>query len=169
MGLDQIGRILVPIDFSPCSEAAIDQAMTIAERFGATVDLLHVWRPGPFTFGVDSPPTSLSAIAFTDIGERMKVYLGRVESRRLRVRARLETGNVGRTIVDLVSRDGYDLIVMGTHGRTGVAHRLLGGVTDHVVRRAPCPVVTVRAPPEAATASISRPDDLSEPPPPFMP
>jgi hypothetical protein len=70
---------------------------------------------------------------------------------------RLEQGDPEQVILGLASRDGYDLIVMGTHGRTGVSHLVRGSVAEHVVRRAQCPVLTIHAPAEANGAPLDSP------------
>ena len=149
-----IKRILVPVDFSAASRAALWRATELATALGATVDLLHV---------VDVPkPQRMAAEFYVPVPLE---YLKHVKSQTAdHLRDWLDTANVpssapreiaeGKPYVEIVkyARDrGIDLIVMGTHGRGGMSHLLLGSVADKVVRTAPCPVMTVRA--EGASAS----------------
>jgi nucleotide-binding universal stress UspA family protein len=145
-----ITRILVPTDFSPTADAALDYAFTVAERFGASLQLLHV-LDDPFVF------EGMSAEAY--IAEAPTLRTAMLDEARVRLRHRanpakhnvtVETevlfGHGARTIAEYALERGIDLIVMGTHGRTGVAHLLLGSVAERMVRIAPCPVLTVRQP-----------------------
>jgi nucleotide-binding universal stress UspA family protein len=143
-------RLLVPVDFSPCSRAALDYAAFLGQRWSAELDVLHVWSPPtptwePAAFFV---PSDESLIAFerSSAGKAMKEFLRHIEQEnRLLVRGRLESGDPTATSLE-AAEDGYDLIVMGTHGRTGLSHMLFGSIAEAVVRRAPCPVLTIRAP-----------------------
>jgi nucleotide-binding universal stress UspA family protein len=164
-----IARILVPVDFSPCSRAALDYAAFLGERFGAAIDVLHVWA----TYPVAWDPPSLIAAGYTplvdfersDAGRQMKAFLGHLEHRiRSPVRGRLDRGApVDRILA--AAAEGYDLVVMGTHGRTGVAHLLFGSVAEAVVRRAPCPVVTIHdlSHPTRPTAAAPEDDRADQP------
>jgi nucleotide-binding universal stress UspA family protein len=149
-----IKRILVPVDFSAASRAALWRATELATALGATVDLLHV---------VDVPkPQHMAAEFYVPVPlEYLKDVKSQTEDH---LRDWLATANVpssvpreiaeGKPYVEIVkyARDrGIDLIVMGTHGRGGMSHLLLGSVADKVVRTVPCPVMTVRA--EGASAS----------------
>ncbi|HWU85728.1 MAG TPA: universal stress protein [Kofleriaceae bacterium] len=134
--------ILVPIDGSAPSLAALEHAIVLAEDGDTRVDILRVDVPDEL--GVE-PVSSLAPDArleieraFDDAVERARAHLDG------RVSARAASGDPGRTIIE-TARDGrYDLIVIGTHGRTGRLHVLLGSVAEEVVRNAPCPVLTVR-------------------------
>ena len=145
-------RILVPVDFSPCSRLALEHAAVLANRLDASIDLFHVWQPPPVVapeamIGTGSNNPGLVQIAkqqaeatMGDFAKRARESGARIES------ARVEPGDPARTIVDEAERGNYDLIAMGTHGRTGLAHLLLGSVAEKVVRRSACPVMTVREP-----------------------
>ena len=140
-------RILVPVDFSNCSRAALDLAALIAEANEATIEVLHVWAQPPLkdarvavhhagdvsgTLHQLGVAAEKEMAAFLECAEHARVSVGRVES-----------GDPTRRILALAA-EGYDLIVLGTHGRTGLSHLLLGSVAEKVSRGAPCPVVTVR-------------------------
>jgi nucleotide-binding universal stress UspA family protein len=148
-------RILVPTDFSEPSDAALDYARTLAAKFGASLHLFHVvedqFVTGPFgaEMYVPHPPGTLSYLM-----EEAQGYMGRRitadDRTTLRATTEIILGTAARTIVDYAADNGYDLIVMGTHGRTGLAHVLVGSVAEHVVRNAQCPVLTVHTRPQPA-------------------
>jgi nucleotide-binding universal stress UspA family protein len=142
----RIRTILVPTDFSATSDAALEYAREVAERFGASLHLLHVLQD-PFVNG----PLATEAYLTDTPGVRTTI----LEDAKARIAHRLTAtdhaevvfGRGAETIVEYAADRRIDLIVMGTHGRTGMAHLLLGSVAERVVRTAPCPVLTVRAEP----------------------
>jgi nucleotide-binding universal stress UspA family protein len=147
--MTSITRILVPTDFSATADAALEYAFVLAERFGASLQLLHV-LDDPFVADgmaaeayISEAPTLRTAM-LKDARERLH--------HRAAARPAIETevlfGHGARTIAEYAAERGVDLIVMGTHGRTGFAHLLLGSVAERLVRTAPCPVLTVRHPEE---------------------
>jgi nucleotide-binding universal stress UspA family protein len=143
-----ITSILVPTDFSRPSEQALTYARSLAQRFGASLHLLHVVNRPLLAEG-------LAAEAFMNEGTAMGSDMVEVAQDRLRKQAPDATsasvvfGYAAKSIVQHASRLGVDLIVMGSHGRTGVAHILLGSVAEAVIRTAQCPVLTVRDPVKA--------------------
>lgn len=150
------GRILVPVDFSPCSLAALEHAASMAESFGYSIDVLHV-RALPHALDPDDALASggqretLAQFVETEAGKAMQGVLQHLESRGIaQPRGRLGRGKPSDTIVQIADDEGYDLIVMGTYGTAGIGHLLHGSVAEKVVRRAPCPVLTIRTDPEMA-------------------
>jgi len=144
-------KILVPVDFSPCSEAALHHAAALAERFDAHIDVLHVWEaPKVVTMELVIPhPDSehvLAELAHKHAEQAMQQFLRGFEKEPVLAKGRLETGDPCETILRIASAEGYDCIVMGTHGRHGLLHLLMGSVAEKVVRRSPCPVLTIRLP-----------------------
>jgi nucleotide-binding universal stress UspA family protein len=136
-------RILVPVDFSPCSQAAIDYAALLAERFGASIEVLHVWHPPRAAEDDDTP---LTRFAQSDAGEAMTRFLAELEARGVpEARGRLERGAPAEAILDVACIDHCDLIVLGAHGKRGLSHLITGSVAAKVVRGASCPVLTVHA------------------------
>lgn len=145
-------RILVPTDFSAPSDYALDCARGIAERCGASLHLLHVLEEaidtaafGTEVFVADSP--EVRAARLEDARERLahRVATGATAPA---TTTEILVGSSGRSIARYADEQGFDLIVMGTHGRAGFAHLVMGSVAEHVVRTAPCPVLTLRQPPE---------------------
>lgn len=147
----QIRKILVPVDFSASSQAALAYAAEIAQKFGASIDLVHVWQAPTFI-----PTATLPEVPNVDANivdlvrknaeEATARALAAAKAQGLPVQsARCEPGVPARGIVEFAKTDGYDLIVIGTHGRTGLSHAMMGSVAEKVVRLAPCPVLTVRA------------------------
>ena len=144
-------RILVPTDFSGCSDAALGCAKRLAAKTGGSVRVLHVMEHTAVAAGLGSEfvpePPEMAAErvtnAQTELARRMIV-----DSRsRVAIAGDVVHGPIAPTI-DAYARDnGFNLIVMGTHGRTGLAHLLMGSVAESVIRTAPCPVLTVKARP----------------------
>lgn len=153
-------RILVPTDFSLTADAALDYARALAAKFGASLHLLHVLED-PVTSGPLTPTSSLEASTFQSTlldDARLRLAHRALPGPLAQMRATTDAiaGTATRAIVEYAATHGIDLIVMGTHGRTGVAHLLIGSVAERVVRTAPCPVLTVRlaAAPVAEPAGI---------------
>ena len=138
-------QILVPTDFSTGSRMAVDYALELGRRLGASVHLLHV---------VEDPSVAgLFTEAYVDMAlirkerrcdarHRMNGLLGSLRPARLT--DEIVSGPVAQTIAGVAADRGADFIVMGTHGRTGLAHVLVGSVAEQVIRIAGCPVLTVR-------------------------
>lgn len=152
-----IKRILCPVDCSEGSRVALDYALDLAEKFGAQVELLHAWH---VTYHVrpdlsvwmqshgQRPITDVVAAEAKAQTEKFLEPLGAEARQRLQVR--VVEGEAAPTIVQTAQNEDCDLIVMGTHGRSGLSHLALGSVAERVVRRARCPVLTVRQKTEAA-------------------
>ena len=149
MTIFQPRRILVPVDFSDCSRASLDVAVDLAARFGSEIEALHVWEtpiyvtPDLMLWAPAQGKRSLADFARTHAGQAMEKLLESVEKNGVKVHGRVETGGISDVI--LHAAEDADLVVIGTHGRTGLAHVLLGSVAERVVRQSPCPVLTVRS------------------------
>ena len=143
-------RILVPTDFSPCSDAALGCAKRMAAKLGGTVRLLHVIDNAGVgaSYGselfVPEPPG-----AQTERTREARIQLSRrilTDSRsRVTVTADVIHGPVGTMIATYAGDAGFDLIVMGTRGRGGLAHLFMGSIAESVIRTARCPVLTVKS------------------------
>lgn len=135
--------ILLPTDFSECSERARSYACELAKRFTAEVHLLHVVPPISLPAYVGPIPDEL---LHPEQGARraLEEWNDPAFEHAKRVVRSVVMGTPFVEIVRYVRGRNMDLIVMGTHGRSGLAHALIGSVTEKVVRKAPCPVLTVR-------------------------
>ena len=147
-------RILVPMDFSEPSDAALEYARTVATRFGGTVHLLHVAEdPYRALYSAEVYVPIMEGLReeiLTDALDRLKNRLRSSDVRELGATAEAIIGMPARSIVEYAGAHDIDLIVMGTHGRGGMSHLLMGSVAERVVRTAGCPVLTVRQPREGA-------------------
>ncbi len=142
-------QILVPIDFSDCSLWALDFALTLAVPFGAKIILLHVVEPAVYQQGHlgITPPLEETNYNLVEAGrERLLALVKNRVGQRLRTETLVRLGRAHSEIPDTAKALSADLIVMGTHGYTGLKHVLLGSTTERVVRHAPCPVLSVRLP-----------------------
>jgi len=142
-------RILVPIDFSTGSDAALEMATSLARDSGGSLILVHAEiiplsaSGGEYLYAVSEPPTEellakLNAIVLPDS--------------HVPVERRLLAGDPADVIIRLAKSEDVDMIVMGTHGRRGLTRLLMGSVAEAVVRAAPCPVLTVKQPQHVASA-----------------
>ena len=137
-----VKSILVPTDFSEPSDAALQYATGLAQTFGAQLYLLHV--PGRTGENLE---TNFPIGRFETVArERLDTFLSPEAVMRLRPEYALRIGTPAEEIVRYADARNIDLIVMGTHGRTGVAHVVMGSVAEQVIRTAPCPVLLVRHP-----------------------
>lgn len=137
-------HILVPVDFGAASEQAIEIALTIGGRFDALVTLLHVsWMP-PYYYSAYAEGLAFPVEEMETKGRAMleKTYVKAAE-RYARVEKMLLPGDPFEKILEAAKTAGADLIVMGTHGRHGVARVVIGSVAEKVVRHSPIPVLTV--------------------------
>ncbi len=144
-----IRRILHPTDFSNEVEAATKLAFEMTKEFGAQLVLLNVYLP-PMYIGAFGDAYGLPIELLQRLQQDTVRALDRVQKRAAEVGISAETialeGVAKDVIVATAQNQNIDLIVMGTHGRTGFKHFLLGSVAEYVVRTAQCPVLTVRAP-----------------------
>jgi universal stress protein A len=136
--------IVVTTDFSANSAVAIKPALAIAEKFGARVILVHVLE-APSTDPLHPAKDPLRDLAEMS-REHLEEYGGREIGERVPWTPEVAIGPAYLAIAEVARRHKADLIVLATHGRTGVLHLLLGSVAERVVRTATCPVLTVRVP-----------------------
>ena len=139
--------ILVPLDFSDYTDEIINVAIRIAEKFGSTIHLLHVIPNMDYFTPYESflPAENLVGIQRDierEVGKDLETVVKKI--RDIPVVKAIHTGVAFLEIIDYVRAENIDLVVMGTHGRGALEHILLGSVAEKVVRRSPCPVLTVR-------------------------
>jgi nucleotide-binding universal stress UspA family protein len=142
-----IRHILAPTDFSDYSKKAISDAFELARTFGAKLSLLHVIEPLPYPIE-GFAPSAVGADLLGDLEQQASTELAQVlpdaQEAKVEVTRAVAIGSPSQKIVETAEAEHVDLIVMATHGRTGLSHLLIGSVAERVVRTAPCPVLTVR-------------------------
>jgi len=146
-------KILVPVDFSDCSKAALEYAASIAWCFEATIDVLHVWEAPPPSY---PPVPSLHWVlddVRQDAREELDQFIADTVKTDVAMQPLLRLGDPQEAILHCAEEGAYDLVVMGTHGRTGLAHLFLGSVAERVVRQSHAPVLTVHSPDAVSTAA----------------
>lgn len=145
--MSTIRRILVPTDFSSSSREALDLACELAAALDAPLTLVHAYavHAYPLPEGIVVPPADTVAQEITSASHSLQQELDRARARGCDAASMIVEGDAFDAILKAIGETGADLLVMGTHGRRGVAHALLGSVAEKLVRKAPCPVLTVRA------------------------
>ena len=149
---NRVERLLLPTDFSDTAAFAMDYACELTSAFGAVLHVIHVVEntnpTGGWTAGkrYTTPPPSLTAGIEHEVRNELQSI---IDKRTPPVQKSVLVVKTGSPLVEIVryaAEQHVDLIVMGTHGHGPIAHMLLGSVADNVIRRAPCPVLTVRHP-----------------------
>src|SRR5579863_5449826 len=141
----KVKNVLFATDFSATSESALPYALAICRRFGSTLHAVHVLSDANvlmMTGGVDY--VSMGTIyedAHTEAKEKLDEIAGRLEG--IPQRSYVRHGQVWRNLNSIIEDNHVDMIVLGTHGRTGLGKLLLGSVAEDILRHAPCPVLTV--------------------------
>ncbi len=143
-----LNRILVPIDFSGYSRKALQYAIPFARQFNASIDLIYVVEPtvypADFSFGQVGFPAiedELRKRGAEELDELVRKEIGRSVPARKAIR----TGKAFYEIIQYAREEKMDLIMIATHGHTGIEHALFGSTAEKVVRKAPCPVLVVRS------------------------
>lgn len=140
-------RILVPIDFSDHSKKALQYAIPFAEQFRASIDLLYVVEPAiypaDFSFGQVGFPAVEDELRHRG-AEELEGLIKREIGGRVKARSGVRTGKAAYEIEQYAREESIDLIIIATHGHSGVGHVLFGSTAEKVVRHAPCPVLVVR-------------------------
>jgi universal stress protein A len=134
-------QILVPVDFSECTEKALSYAVPFARQFGAILTLLHVVEP-PYL-----PASEMGVLVDVETKDDAQKELEALHARlveSVRCQTMTRKGSAEHEIIDAAKELGSDLIILGTHGRTGVERLLMGSTAEKVVRRAGCPILIVR-------------------------
>lgn len=147
--MEQIKKILVPIDFSDYSKNALKYAAQFAKQFNAKIYLIYVVEPmiypADFSMGqVAIPSTDIDLHSRAE--EELKKLSKEIVNGNSKVEVLIKTGKPFVEIIESASANDIDLIIIATHGHTGVEHLLFGSTAEKVVRKAPCPVLTLREP-----------------------
>lgn len=143
------GRILAPTDFSSHSHEALRYACGLAERFGAELHVIHVLSEivptGPDPLLMPVMPPQFYAEDEQRAKEALKVEIRPEWGAPASLSTAVCWGAPAEAIVDYAAENKADLLVIATHGRTGLSHVLLGSVAERIVRESPCPVLTIRS------------------------
>ena len=142
----ELGRLLVPVDFSDCSLDALEYAVIVAQRAKATLTLLHVMEPVSYGLDFTFPHPEKRERRREVIISKLKDLVSCLASAQVTADYLLRGGLPNDSILDAARSGSADLIVMGTHGRRGLSHAYFGSVAESVLRLSPCPVLTVRSP-----------------------
>jgi nucleotide-binding universal stress UspA family protein len=141
-----IKKILVPLDFSDQADKVLDWAAHLAEEHGSALVLLHVYHL-PVEFqqleGAYLPPDFWTNVK-KEAEQQLAAYAAKLADRNFEVVPLVREGYPATVIVEETETQGADMIVIGTHGHTGLKHLLLGSIAERVVQKAPCPVLTVK-------------------------
>lgn len=142
--MTEFEKILFPTDFSESAENASRYAMSLAKKYGSKVYVIHVIEPFTYTteFGLDfsAQLKEMEASARRLLDD----IVASIKRNNLDVESVLITGEPFVEIIKYARKEQVDLIVMATHGRSGIEHMLLGSVAEKVVRKSPCPVMTIK-------------------------
>jgi nucleotide-binding universal stress UspA family protein len=153
-----IRKIVVPTDFTARADQAVDYAAALATTLEASVHLLHVIEE-PFVAGGEwdlyvRDAQEVRERLYADVRSRLSATAARLEKQRQPITTEIRHGLASDGIINAATALGADLIVMSTHGRSGLPHLLLGSVTERVIRGAHCPVLAVREPLRDRKAAI---------------
>ncbi|MFQ6673629.1 MAG: universal stress protein [Fidelibacterota bacterium] len=147
-GLAEFKKILVTTDFSDYARYAFKHAVAIAEKFDAELIVMHVIQPtvSPADYAWAAPPPNLSAQHEKYCTESLSGLVEELIPESIKSDTLLAHGAPFREIIAASREHSIDLIVMATHGLGGLSHVLFGSTTEKVVRKSPCPVLTIRHP-----------------------
>lgn len=143
--MKKIEKILAPTDLSELSRLGLEYALELGRGWGSAVTVYHVadaaelgnYKASSLQDLVEKHQRTVSQFLNQHFGDLLPL---------VEVKEKVEIGSPAANILAAAERDGIDLIVMSTHGRTGLSHLLMGSVTEEIVRRAPCPVFSVHPP-----------------------
>ncbi len=138
----KISTILVPTDFSSCALGGLRYAIQLAERFNARIVVLHVVDLGSDAYGIYELSTYRERLE-AEARKRLSSFLRRVQHNGVKMKGYVVTGEPVEEICQAVAKQGADMIVTATHGRTGLRHALIGSTAEVIVRHSPCPVLVV--------------------------
>lgn len=138
----RLKKILVPVDFSDPSRKALEYAVSLAEEFKGEIILINVEAPYPILPEMPSATAQLTELLQKEAAARLEKWRAQIKD--VPSRAVALIGSAAKTVVEFAAREEVDMIVLGTHGRTGLPHALLGSVAERIVRLASCPTLVVR-------------------------
>jgi nucleotide-binding universal stress UspA family protein len=139
--------ILVPTDFSVAAETALDSALALASKLGAKVYVLHAYQLPVVGFpdGVLVPTAEIASRVVSWAQSELAACVGKRKESGVEIVSILKQADAREAVLAVAEEIGADLVVMGTHGRRGIARALIGSVAESVVRTSPVPVMTIHA------------------------
>lgn len=146
--MSRFARILCPVDFSKPSEAALQHAEDLARKFGSELVVAHMVEPVIYPVAYGMPP--VAPIDYEDAArasaeKALAPIVARLTKAGIKASAAVDSGAASMRICEMVKEKNFDLVVLSTHGYTGLKHVLLGSTAERVVRHCSCPVLTVKA------------------------
>ena len=138
----KLKSILVPIDFSNISQTALEYAVPLAKQFGAKVTLLHAIEPLPYPVGLTYLPMG-EGFPIKSMEENLNKLAKTIKPQHLK-EVIVQVGSAFEVVTNVARDRKVDLIIITTHGHTGLRHVFMGSTAERVVRHAPCPVFVVR-------------------------
>jgi nucleotide-binding universal stress UspA family protein len=141
-----VQHVLAPVDFSDCSLEALEYAVQVAKQLKATVTILHVLEPVSYGLDLTLIHTSERERTRARLEAQIDALVHAIALEGLTVQRAIRGGTPGDSVLHFIDENRCDLVVMGTHGRRGLSHLVNGSVAEAVLRRAACPVLTVKSP-----------------------
>jgi nucleotide-binding universal stress UspA family protein len=145
-----VKKVVVPVDYSESSLGVLRFAAEIAERAGGELTALHVWECMPHAppdlkvRGPDGKPRRLEDVIRSNAEKEMQEFLaGAKLPASVPIRTKVVSGDAAKRVLERLNAGKHDLVVMGTHGRGGFKHMVLGSVAEKIIRESPVPVITV--------------------------
>jgi nucleotide-binding universal stress UspA family protein len=150
-------KILVPVDFSPSSRAALESAADLAQHFGAAIHLVHVVPMFPSTTLPDFiPETKFTEEATKEAERHFAAVIKDLTGKGIKVNSSVEVGDdVASAILETVEREKADMVVISTHGLTGWHPLVFGSIAEKVMKLVSCPVLLLRTPKPASSAKVA--------------
>ena len=145
--MTSIDKILCPLDFSEHSQVALEHAESLAKRLDAELVLAHVVEPAIYPVAFGAVPMAVANVeeeAKQHAEQALQKTVAEVVARGVRCSSIVGSGTAALRVCEMVRENGFDLVVMATHGLTGLPHVLLGSTAERIVRHCPCAVFTVK-------------------------
>ena len=140
----EFGKILIPTDFSESAENASLYALSLAEKYGSKIYVAHVIEPFTYTSDLGIDMGDQYQVMEATAKKFLDDIVTSIKEKHIDVEGILLSGEPFVEIIKYVKQEQINLIIMATHGRSGIEHILLGSVAEKVVRKSPCPVLTVK-------------------------
>ena len=140
----EFGKILIPTDFSESAENASLYALSLAEKYGSKIYVVHVIEPFTYTSDLGIDMGDQYQVMEATAKRFLDDIVTSIKEKNIDVEGILLSGEPFVEIIKYAKQEQVNLIIMSTHGRSGIEHMLLGSVAEKVVRKSPCPVLTVK-------------------------